>query len=174
MVTERSADDTMTRQELRTPEGKIRRRAQLGERRRGFRSRGLCGVCGRKTNGGYHCERCRARHAATQQSKSKTPQYREYRRKARINAHAKRFGLTVEEYLKLRAQKHCDICGRRGERLHIDHDHQTKRVRGMLCRHCNMGLGFLCDDPSLLRRAIAYLERGARILPFGMGRVERL
>ena len=65
----------------------------------------------------------------------------------------------------------CEICGttasgrtsKNGKvnRLHIDHDHETGDVRGLLCHHCNLGIGNLKDDLSLLRKAIDYLERYA-------------
>lgn len=79
------------------------------------------------------------------------------------------YGLTDEEYAALlEAQGHrCAICrrrewnGRHGQ-PHVDHDHKTKRVRGLLCDSCNNGLGRFKDDPDLLRAAISYLE-GARL-----------
>jgi len=42
--------------------------------------------------------------------------------------------------------------------LCIDHDHETGKVRGLLCRLCNAGIGMLRESPEVLRRAIAYLE----------------
>lgn len=58
----------------------------------------------------------------------------------------------------------CDLCGRLAKdvhtnqcRLHVDHVHGAGGVRGMLCHHCNTGLGHFREDPELLRRAIAYL-----------------
>lgn len=70
------------------------------------------------------------------------------------NAHHD-FGLTREEYEAL--PKFCLICGAT-KALHIDHCHETGRVRGRLCRNCNFGLGNFRDDPSLLLRAIQYLR----------------
>jgi hypothetical protein len=74
-----------------------------------------------------------------------------------------RYGITVADLDALTAKQEglCALCGeppKFGKRLHIDHSHETGRVRGLLCLQCNAGLGQLRDDPALLRRAIAYLE----------------
>jgi len=54
----------------------------------------------------------------------------------------------------------CAICGGPpGVRsLAVDHDHETKRVRGLLCSGCNTGIGGLRENPELLGRAIDYLR----------------
>ena len=51
----------------------------------------------------------------------------------------------------------CVICGN-NEKLVVDHDHKTGKVRGILCNNCNTGLGMLQDNPKLLLRAISYLK----------------
>ena len=51
----------------------------------------------------------------------------------------------------------CAICGDTRDVLCVDHDHKTGRVRGMLCRACNLGIGCLGDDPIRLFMAASYL-----------------
>ena len=85
----------------------------------------------------------------------------------------KAYGLTVEEYTTLVESQHgrCCICQvipqtdsktRLESSLHVDHDHITGEVRGLLCRRCNQTLGRMEDKPELLRAAAAYLERWPR------------
>ena len=58
----------------------------------------------------------------------------------------------------------CAICGRKPEQqkryqtLHVDHCHETGKVRGLLCDQHNLLLGQFNDDPKLLRRAADYLD----------------
>lgn len=55
----------------------------------------------------------------------------------------------------------CAICGRAPRddiSLHVDHDHATGAVRGLLCFRCNNAVGDLEDDPAILRRAAVYVD----------------
>lgn len=81
------------------------------------------------------------------------------RNRTTLNARLNQYDLTEQEFssLKQRANNACEICGVTNE-LHIDHCHTTGRVRGLLCRSCNHGLGNFKDDPTLLNKAIAYLN----------------
>jgi hypothetical protein len=77
--------------------------------------------------------------------------------------HLKRkFGMTIEQYdAMLEAQGGgCFICGRPPREdisLHVDHDHSTGKVRGILCFCCNNALADFQEDLELLRKAMAYL-----------------
>ena len=79
-------------------------------------------------------------------------------------SHLKRkYGMTLEEYdALLEAQGGgCFICGRPPRddiSLHVDHDHSTGRVRGILCFCCNNALADFREDPALLARAAGYLS----------------
>ena len=56
----------------------------------------------------------------------------------------------------------CSICRDNfpiGGKFHIDHDHITGRIRGLLCHGCNVGLGIFKDSPDRLRTAADYLSR---------------
>ena len=72
-----------------------------------------------------------------------------------------RHGLTRDQYEALVEEQagRCAICPREGD-LRVDHDHETGRIRGLLCDRCNRGLGFFADEPERLRAAAAYVEGG--------------
>lgn len=77
------------------------------------------------------------------------------------------YGLTPQDYdARLGAQgNRCAICareanGNKAQRdFAVDHCHDTRVVRGLLCHHCNVGLGHFFDSPDALRAAADYLER---------------
>lgn len=74
------------------------------------------------------------------------------------------FGLSVEAYHEmLEAQGGvCAICENidaTGRRLAVDHCHETGRIRGLLCTHCNTALGLVNDSVDTLRRMKEYLSQ---------------
>ncbi|MEI5099645.1 endonuclease VII domain-containing protein [Streptomyces sp. PmtG] len=74
--------------------------------------------------------------------------------------HLKRqYGLTEAQRDGMVAEQKglCVIC-LKAPPVHVDHCHETGRVRGVLCFNCNSAIGKLGDDPDALRRAIDYLE----------------
>jgi hypothetical protein len=72
------------------------------------------------------------------------------------------YGLSLEDYYKLLEKQGgvCAICHKPpvGERLAVDHDHVTGKVRGLLHRWCNSAIGFFEDDVQLLINAVNYLK----------------
>jgi hypothetical protein len=99
----------------------------------------------------------RERYNARQRS------YRNSHRKQAREGHLRRtFGISQKDYADLLARQGggCAICGRPPKKaaLHVDHDHETNAVRGLLCVGCNNALGQFKDSPVLLARASSYLE----------------
>lgn len=73
-----------------------------------------------------------------------------------------KYGITLERYAELRAREVCDLCGqrprnRRDYAMHIDHDHATGVVRGVLCHYCNVMIGMARESPHILSRAIEWI-----------------
>lgn len=76
----------------------------------------------------------------------------------------KKYDLSLEDYqnMFLTQKGKCAICGYSDVSIKnffpmVDHDHETGRVRGLLCMNCNNGLGKFKDDINLLKSAILYL-----------------
>jgi hypothetical protein len=80
-------------------------------------------------------------------------------------------GLTPEQFQSLHDKQFgkCAIClrsfddhdGNKKSRMHVDHDHLSGTIRGLLCGRCNIGLGYFQDSPELLCQAAAYLTKNA-------------
>lgn len=73
------------------------------------------------------------------------------------------YGLAVEEFAwrLYRQSFHCQICTRRLEAnrdTHVDHNHETGEVRGLLCNGCNTALGHLCENEVTMYRMIFYIN----------------
>lgn len=85
--------------------------------------------------------------------------YRSYLRNWNLQ---KKYGISLEEYEALLESQDgvCAICRKEDtSRYHVDHDHETGEVRGLLCGDCNKGLGMFKDNPDALQSAIDYLKR---------------
>lgn len=79
-----------------------------------------------------------------------------------------KYGLTKEQYLELLSQQNgvCAICKKPEKRttksgelmkLHVDHCHNTKQIRGLLCHSCNTAIGHFEDNIDALKAAVEYL-----------------
>ena len=79
----------------------------------------------------YHIEASILRFTAKQKSNAK------------YNWRVRGIKISFEQYEEMRKNHHgrCDICGRK-KRLDLDHDHKTGKVLGLLCRLCNLKLGY--------------------------------
>ena len=73
------------------------------------------------------------------------------------------YGITLNQYNFLLEKQRglCSICFKKelGKKLAVDHCHKSKKIRGLLCQNCNIGIGVFKDDTLLLRSAIEYLSK---------------
>lgn len=93
---------------------------------------------------------------------------REYRctpQQQKIRHIRHRYGLEPEEYEALFAKQNnrCAICNKeggdtKGTRLYVDHNHETGKVRGLLCAGCNTAVGFLEKRADDLHKYFSYME----------------
>lgn len=137
------------------------------------RSRATCSVCGtRAWDDRGRCRACSSRIAREAWAKispekraRKNAQKRAWRaanpERQRAAERRQTYGLQPEVFEDMFESQGglCAICRRRSADC-VDHDHATGKVRALLCMHCNAGLGLLRDDPTLLRAASAYLQKG--------------
>jgi len=113
----------------------------------------------------YACRDCRRANAKSIYS-LKSEQILETRKSSdaqRRSTLKHRYGLTIEQWETMVADQNgaCLICSLRPESenfLHVDHNHLTGEVRGLLCNNCNVGLGYFADNPERLMKAAMYLQ----------------
>ena len=124
-----------------------------------------CKVCRRKVNSAYK------RTDKGRETHNRLSRERYRRRRDQIilqnnnGGRERLYGIDQEDYEFLLACQGgvCAICKKPTtrkdtDRLCIDHNHKTGKVRGLLCHRCNTGIGMLQDDPKLLLKAITYLQ----------------
>jgi hypothetical protein len=72
-----------------------------------------------------------------------------------------KYGITFDQYQEMIEKQNgcCAVCDKKTDKLEIDHDHKTGRLRGLLCHWCNKALGFLRDDLAVAQKALSYLEK---------------
>lgn len=122
-----------------------------------------CPKCGKTKSIDEFC-RCEARSDG-RQSHCKSCMMIMRRTTQRGSDLKRRFGITVDQFDAIcRAQDFkCAICLASmpddGTRFHVDHDHKSSVVRGVLCGRCNKGLGHFKDKAELIQRAAEYLRR---------------
>jgi len=107
--------------------------------------------------------RLKNREAVLMREKARRKGNRKYRAARQL---WKRHKMTVQDYEAMYAKQGglCAICGGcnppslNNRTLHVDHDHKTNRVRGLLCLHCNTGVGHFRDSPERLIKAAEYIS----------------
>jgi hypothetical protein len=86
-------------------------------------------------------------------------------KKARERIIKIKYNFSIEEYEELRSlQKYkCKICKKdeksMNSKLHIDHNHKTGKIRGLLCGNCNRGIGCFKENINYLKNSINYLSK---------------
>jgi len=131
----------------------------------------VCATCGESDWGSRNrCKPCRARQERLRLGKNldaERAKRRVWRRswreahpdEERAASRQRRYGLSASAVAAMiRAQGNvCRICGRTNPDC-VDHDHETGRVRGILCSRCNAGLGHFKEDAERMRAAAEYLR----------------
>ena len=92
-----------------------------------------------------------------------------YKQSIRNSTLKKKYGITLDEYWKLfkKQDSCCAICSRKESNgsglFHVDHDHKTGKVRGILCQPCNTTLGKVQEKEEILFGLIQYLRSHASV-----------
>lgn len=118
----------------------------------------------RKRQYGRWCKQCRKTYYYQTRGRAQ--------RQSRETHLIDRYGITHEDYLELEKQQDglCAICksppvgkvrGGTAKYFHVDHNHTTNAVRGLLCYRCNAGIGLFRENAKTMKAAIAYLEKRA-------------
>lgn len=116
-----------------------------------------------RTNGYSHAS-CRACERKAGQERYKKGDPTQQAQKNRATTLKRYHNITIEQYdawVELQGHK-CAACrgpvsGGRGMYFHVDHDHKTATIRGLLCGHCNTALGLLGDDPERVQLLLEYI-----------------
>jgi hypothetical protein len=151
--------------------------SRMKEMRDGYRSDcKVCNLARRKAayaaNPELTIERAKAWRRANPERAAETQRRyrseRDYPAMMRESHLRRSFGMTQEEYeARLREQGGgCAVCGRppkQGKSLHVDHDHETGYVRGLLCFSCNAALGHFQDDIDRIDAALTYVAAKRRV-----------
>jgi hypothetical protein len=123
---------------------------------------------------GSYCKACRRdrmrEYRSTRQAEFNLRDRTKYPHRRLVSHLVRKYKITLEQYnavLDAQGGK-CAICkggdpGGGTNRFHVDHDHITEKVRGLLCSKCNQMLGYADDKPETLRAAANYLAIVAEV-----------
>ncbi len=106
------------------------------------------------------------RHKEEILNRHKKERNKHHHRKSGIKGKYSKYGMTQEDYdNKLKSQNGlCAICNKkqksgRNQNLVVDHDHESGKVRDLLCNSCNVALGLFQDSIDILDKSIRYLKK---------------
>lgn len=131
-----------------------------------YRAKGLCNGHYMQMSAGYELKPLRKR--ATGYSKNKICKASGCENKHRSKGYCTRhyiymkdYKISSEEYNSMLESQNnkCAICLNNFDLLYIDHNHDTGKVRGLLCNNCNTGIGMLKDNFEIVKNAYEYLLR---------------
>jgi len=84
----------------------------------------------------------------------------------------RKYKITIEAFnaMVLAQNNKCKICNKHGSHttnkiLYIDHDHNSGKIRGLLCNMCNLALGYAMDSVNTLQKCVEYLTTGIKPTP---------
>jgi hypothetical protein len=82
-------------------------------------------------------------------------------RKNHLKIKERMYGMKEGDLIKLieKQKGTCAICKKKPKVLVVDHNHKNGKVRGLLCRKCNLGIGHLNDNVAIIKNAIKYLSK---------------
>lgn len=109
-------------------------------------------------------QRCKKWDAENKEKRRALDRGRYHRHKTRLRTEAllRKHNICLEQLKAIHQEygNRCAICGDQFAKTpHLDHNHQTGQVRGLLCRACNHGLGQFKDSPVILEAAASYLRK---------------
>lgn len=116
----------------------------------------------RGPNGKPYCSECtKGKYYELKSTEAGRAKLKAHQRNSGLKA---KYGIDQQEFNKMLKNqgKKCGICSRKPkgkEIFHVDHDHDTGKVRGILCNHCNRGLGLLRDNEEIVASALKYLRK---------------
>lgn len=118
------------------------------------------------------CKDCRNAYRRKYRQKNK-PQFTKYENTEKFKNKSfeqklkRQYGITIQDFnIMLNNQNGlCKLCNKpeihkTKKKLSVDHCHITGKVRGLLCHRCNVFLGLVKEDISVLNKAIEYLAKG--------------
>jgi len=123
------------------------------------------------------CKLCQSDYDKKHRKDYKNMDPVKYREVHIVGRKLRRHHISLEAYDAMYAKQQglCALCGttivKHERKTHIDHNHRTEEIRGLLCEACNIGLGMFKDCKDVLLKAIEYLSERGTSCTTGCGNV---